>query len=310
MKIGMIGNFAVPYSTESDRKWSFEKLGHKVITFQENKTSQTELLEAINNLDLLVYSHTHGWEIKGLREVFAVYKANKVPTASVHLDRWAWLVREKDIGQEATWFTEYIFMADGSPEAMKLYEKHRLNWYYLRPGVVERDCKIMDIATVNGKRLYKYYDVVFAGSKSYHHEYPFRKILVEFLHKTYGNKFGHFGNDGIKVVRGLGLNEIYSAAKVVIGDSCFGGRPNYVSDRYYEVRGRGGFLLHPKTEGVDNVGVAHYDRGDLQSLKQRIDYYLQYDAEREDMRVRGFDWVKKHETYTQRADEILEVIFK
>lgn len=308
MVIGMIGNFAVPYSTEQDRKWSFEKLGHEVKTFQENKTTEVELLEAMNDLDLLIYSHTHGWNIDGLKQVFALYKANKVPTASVHLDRWAWLDREKDIGTEATWFTEHIFMADGSPEAVELYKQHNLNWHYLRPGVVERDCKIVNIPTVNGLRLYKNHEIVFAGSKNYHHEYPFRKQLVEFLHKTYGDRFGHYGNDGIKVARGLELNEIYSAAKVVVGDSCFGGRPNYVSDRYYEVRGRGGFLLHPKTEGVDDQGVAHYDRGDLQSLKQQIDYYLEQDEGREYLRKQGFDWVKGNETYTHRAQKILETV--
>lgn len=308
LRIGMIGNF-VSHSTEADRKWSFEKLGHKVITFQENKTSQVELLEAMNELDLLVYSHTHGWEIHGLKEVFAVYKANGVPTASVHLDRWAWLDRATDIGTEATWFTEYIFMADGSPEAVELYEKHNLNWYYLRPGVVERDCKIMTAAKVNGKSFYKYPEIVFTGSRNYHPEYRFRPLLVDYLKNTYGDRFAHFGNDGRRVARGDDLNEVYGASKIVVGDSCFGGRPNYVSDRYYETRGRGGFLLHPLTEGVDTEGVGHYTKESLLSLQTAIDYWLEHDEEREAMRLKGFYHVLEHETYTNRAKEMLSVVF-
>lgn len=309
MIIGMIGNFAVPYSTENDRRWSFEQLGHRVVTFQENKTNANHLKLVLPTLDMLVYSHTHGWLIPGLIEVFEAAKKRGLPTVSVHLDRWAWLERVTDIGTEATWFTEHIFMADGSPEAVELYERHNLNWHYLRPGVVERDCKRMEVPTVNGLRLYKYHEIVFAGSKNYHQEYPFRKQLVEFLQDTYGDRFGHYGNDGIKVARGMELNEIYSAATIVVGDSCFGGRPNYVSDRYYEVRGRGGFLLHPRTEGVDNEGVAHYERGDLQSLKYYIDYYLEQHDVREYLRKQGFDHVRKHETYTQRCQEILDVVF-
>lgn len=304
MIIGMIGNFAVPYSTENDRRWSFEKLGHRVSIFQENSTNAEHLKLVLPTLDMLIYSHTHGWLIPGLIEVFEEAKKKGVPTVSVHLDRWAWLDRVTDIGSEATWFTDHVFMADGSPEAVELYNRHNLNWHYLRPGVIERDC-YMTPPPAEGSD----YEIVFAGSKKYHHEYPFRKQLVEFLEKTYGNRFKHFGNDGIKVARGAELNQIYSAAKIVVGDSCFGGRPNYVSDRYYEVRGRGGFLLHPRTEGVDNEGVGHYDRGDLDDLKYKIDYYIKHDDVREYMRRQGFEHVKKHETYTNRAAEILDVVF-
>lgn len=308
MVIGMIGNLSVPYSTESDRKWSFEKLGHEVITFQENEVTAQQIKAFLPKLDMLVYSHTHGWQIDGLIDVFRKAKELGVPTVSVHLDRWAWLDRVKDVGIEATWFCEYIFMADGSPEAVELYERHKLNWHYLEPGVVERDCKLMKIASYDGRRLYKYYDIIFTGSKNYHHEYPFRKQLVEFLADTYGDRFGHFGNDGIKVARGLELNEIYAASKIVVGDSCFGGRPYYVSDRYYETRGRGGFLLHPYVDGVETHGVKDYESGNLDDLKAKIDYYLEHDDEREDARIEGHEWVKGHETYTDRAREIIRVV--
>lgn len=310
--IGMIGNFSVPFSTESDRKWSFEELGHKVITFQENKTTSNILKAFLPRLDMLIYSHTHGWEISGLKEVFIEAKRQGVPTVSVHLDRWAWLEREADIGKEATWFTEYIFMADGSPEAVELYEKHNLNWHYLQPGVLQKECVLGVVPTVelNNKelRILEYPEIIFVGSQKYHPEYPFRYELVEFLKKTYGRSFGHYGNDGRGVVRGRLLNEILQGAKITVGDSCFGGRPNYVSDRYYETRGRGGFLLHPKTEGVDNVGVGHYVKENLESLKEMINYYLRNDDGREYMRLLGHEYVKNNETYTHRAKEILRVV--
>lgn len=309
--IGFIGNFIPPFSTENDRKWSFEKLGHKVIPFQENDTTPEELLMALPKLDLLFYSHTHdpAYVIPDLIKVFKQYKKAKVPTISVHLDRWAWLNRVEDVGKEATWFTEFIFMADGSPEAVKLYKEHKLNWFYLKPGVVERDCYMAEADPATYP-----HEIIFIGSKGYHPEYPFRPKLIEYLEKTYKEKFGHYGNDGLGVVRGSDLNVLLATAKIVVGDSCFGGRPRYVSDRYYETRGRGGFLLHPRIAGLENVGVGHYggfehDSTNLLSLKDEIDYYLENLQDAEIMRGAGFEHVKKYETYTNRAEEMLNIIY-
>lgn len=315
LRIGFIGNFVPPFSTENERKWSFEKLGHTVIPFQENQTvvdggadDKTDLTYFMYRpearLDLLLYSHTHGWEIKGLKELFGKYKDMHIPTVSVHLDRWAWLKRESDIGTEATWFTEYQFMADYSPEAVELYKKHNLNAHYLKAGVVERDCYLAAPDPVRFP-----HEIVFVGSKGYHSEYPERPALIEFLHRTYGDRFGHYGNDGIRVVRGHDLNVLYASAKIAVGDSCFGGRPNYVSDRYYETRGRGGFLIHPEIQGVDAVGVGFYNPRDLNHLKSVIDLYLEHGELREKMRLDALEHVKKHETYTNRAEQMLDVIF-
>lgn len=310
LRIGFIGNFQVPYTTENDRRWSLEKLGHEVVTFQENQTSDLTLRLAGNQLDLLIYSHTHGWKIPDLKEVFDHYKKIGVPTVSVHLDRWAGLERQSDIGIEATWFTEYLFMADFSPEAQELYNKigHK-KVFYLKPGVVERDCYMAQPDRV------KYpHDIIFVGSKGYHPEYPFRPQLITFLQETYGDRFGHYGNDGIRVVRGHDLNTLYASAKIAVGDSCFGGRPNYVSDRYYETRGRGGFLIHPLVEGVDDKGVYPYNgelaQNNLEIIKGAIEVCLADDEMRESYRQLGFEYVRGNQTYTNRMAEMLGVIFK
>lgn len=305
LTIGFIGNFLPLYSTEQDRKWSFEKLGHKVIAFQENQTTAQELIDAMHELDMLVYSHTHdpSYVIDGLIDVLKEYKKFGVPTVSVHLDRWLWLDRVKDVGKEATWFTEYIFMADGSPEAVELYDSLGLNWYYLPGGVIERDCYISEPDHAKFP-----HEIVFTGSRGYHPEYPFRPQLVDFLKATYGDKFGHYGNDGIKVVRMEELNTLYATAKVVVGDSCFGGRPNYVSDRYYEVRGRGGLLIHPHVDRFDNFGVINYQHGDLEDLRLKITNVIENPDWALQQRLAGYNWVKSNETYTHRAQTILNVV--
>jgi len=307
LRIGFIGNFIPEFSTENERKWSFEKLGHTVIPFQENKTTSEDLLFALPALDMLIYSHTHdpSYVIDGLIDVFKIYKDMGVPTVSAHLDRWLWLKRVEDMGIEATWFTEYIFMADASPEAVEKYNELDLNWYYLKPAVVEKDCYM-----AQPDRIKYPHDIVFTGSRGYHPEYPFRPQLVDWLKETYGDRFGHYGNDGIKVLRQHELNVMLASSKIVVGDSCFGGRPNYVSDRYYETRGRGGFLLHPKVEGVDYNGVDFYEKENLEDLKKQIDFWLANDEMLETNRQCGFQWVKDHETYTQRSQEIIDIVIK
>ena len=307
MNIGFIGNFKPYYSTENDRKWTLLNMGHGVVTFQEDITKPEELVEWIPKLDLLLYSHTHdpNYAIPDLIDIFKLYKSKGVPTVSIHLDKWAGLEREKDVGKEATWFTEYLFMADCSPEAEKLYKKHKLNYYYLPAGVIGRDCYMAPPDPIRFP-----HEIVFIGSKGYHKEYPFRGELVEFLHTEYKDKFGHYGNDGLGVVRGHDLNVLCSTAAIVVGDSCFGGQDNYVSDRYYETRGRGGLLLHPKVDGVDHVGVIHYKKEDTFSLKVVINATLKDKENAQLMRYQGFNQVRTHETYTERMQTMLDVVYE
>jgi len=303
--IGFIGNFEAPFSTENDRRWSFNKLGHDVVAFQENKVDVATIKKHLPKLDMLMYSHTHGWEIKGLIKLFKKCKKLNIPTVSVHLDRWAGLEREKDVGKEATWFTEFMFMADGSPEAVELYEKAGVkNWFYLKPGVVERDCYMAAPDPIKFS-----HEIIFVGSKNYHPEYPFRPKLIKFLKKTYGDRFGHYGGDGLGTVRGHDLNVLYATAKIVVGDTCFGDRPKYWSDRVTETIGRGGFLLHPKIIDLPRGIMGHYKVGDLDHLEKVIGLFLKWETDRIKVQKFGHEHVKKHETYTQRAEEILEKVF-
>jgi hypothetical protein len=308
LTIGFIGNFIPLFSTENERKLSFEKLGHTVIPFQENNTDKHDLLAVMSKLDMLVYSHTHdpSFVIEGLREVFYLYKKSGIPTVSCHLDRWAGLARVSDVGNEATWFTEHIFMADASSEAQELYKKYNLNWHWLKPGVVEKDCYM---ATPDYKRFN--HDIIFVGSKGYHPEYPWRPQIINWLRQNYGERFGHYGGDGLGVVRQGDLNTLYASAKIVVGDSCFASETtNYWSDRIPETTGRGGFLVHPWVEGCDHRGVVFFKPKTFDSLRDVINYYLQAHDEREQIRKDGFEWTKNNRTYTHLAQEIINTIWK
>ena len=49
-----------------------------------------------------------------------------------------------------------------------------------------------------------------------------------------------------------------------------------------------------------------YEHGNLKDLKQKIDYYLTHDDEREAIRLRGHERTKRDHTYVNRWKTILE----
>lgn len=150
------------------------------------------------------------------------------------------------------------------------------------------------------------FDIIFVGS--IYNEY--RKKLVGFLQNTYGKRFKIFGasEKPCDQIRGLELNKLLRSVKVVVGDSLPG--DYYWSNRLYEQRGRGGFLLHPATVGMDQefiIGeeLVVFPRHDMNALKTTIDYYCTHNDEREKIRKCGFD---RCPTYRDRIIELFSHI--
>lgn len=299
MRIGYIGNFKPPFSTENDRKKDFEKLGHEIIQFQENETSIVTLFNNLIGLDILIYSHTHGWGIAGLTDVFAECRMRNIPVVTIHLDLWRKLERWSDVGKEATWSADYIFTPDDTGEWPNgIAERH----HYMRPGILSDSCYLAE----PDKAKYPH-EIIFVGSRGYHHEWIWRTKLIDWLKLAYGGKFGHYGNDGLGVVRQSELNTLYASSKIVVGDSCFGGEiKGYYSDRVTETTGRGGFLLHPRNEWI-NPHVVQFDLN-FEDLKEKIGYWLTHDEEREFQRLQMFEYTKQNDTYLQIGKEILEIV--
>jgi hypothetical protein len=85
------------------------------------------------------------------------------------------------------------------------------------------------------------------------------------------------------------------------------------SDRIYETTGRGGFLIHPRIEGistqfVDGEEVVFYDYDNFPQLKSLIDYYLANPEEREAIRKAGHERTKNEHTYKHRWTTILNTL--
>lgn len=308
MKIVFLGNFGVSYSSENHHVKTLESLGHEVIKLQEGKVDGNEIVRQALASNLFVVVHTHGWvtPILPLSDVLRLLKG-KVTTLTYHLDLWFGIERQKDLETDDFYKLIDHFFCTDKLMADWFNDNTKVKGHFLPAGVYHEETYLLDLPKTN--------DVIFVGSKGYHNEWKWRPELINWLYQTYGDRFKHYGNDGLGVVRGDDLNKLYSSTKIVVGDTlCLNfNYPYYLSDRVFETTGRGGFLLMPYIKGIEDlfeVGkeIITFKFGDFKDLKKKIDYYLEHDEEREKIRIAGFERTKKDHTYKNRWIKILETI--
>lgn len=307
MHVAFLGNFRVDYTSETHHALALESLGHTVTRLQEQASSKDTVLAAGLAADAFVWVHTHGWVTPGIESVLELLRAAGVPTLTYHLDLWLGLARQRDMRTDPYWGLDHFFTVDAGM-ASWLTTHTPVRGHYLRAGVHEPQCH--RASTVNP------FDVAFVGSRRYHSEWPYRPKLIDWLKTTYGDRFRHYGGDGLGVVRGEQLNQVYADAKVVVGDSlCLNfDYPHYWSDRVYETLGRGGFLIHPRVPGMDDEftdgeHLVFYDYGDFDGLRGLIDYFLAaHPGERERIAASGQAHVKANFTYRHRWQKIIETL--
>jgi spore maturation protein CgeB len=106
---------------------------------------------------------------------------------------------------------------------------------------------------------------------------------------------------------------MYAKTKIAIGDSLNIGfnYPYYTSDRLFESTGRGGFTIYPRIKGLeeyfeDEKEIVFYEHGNLEDLSNKIDKYLEDEAEREKIRMAGHERTKTEHTYINRWSAILQ----
>lgn len=309
MKIVFLGNFQVPYTSENHYASTFEKLGHNVLRLQEPMVTTDRILQESINADMFFWVHTHGWDLKGHRtmaEVLRKLRGRNIPTVAYHLDLYMGLQRWREYETHDYFKVQHFFTVD-KLMADWLNENTETVGHYLPAGVFEPECYMAEPVDE-----FKY-DVVFVGSKKYHPEWQYRPQLVNWLERTYGNSFGHFGNDGKGVVRGDSLNKLYASAKVVVGDTlCLDFKyPEYWSDRIYETTGRGGMIIHPYIKGIETqfeIGaeILTYEYGNFDELKTKIDSMLKDNSARRFIQQAGHERTKHDHTYTNRLQTIIE----
>ena len=243
MRVSYVGNFSVPYSTESHIAKAWENLGHSVQRIPEQGLHWPDL-PAIVDGDLFLWTRTAGFDPPDKDRVQPeALSAIDVPKVGYHLDRWWGLDREWWIGDSA-FFThlDLLCTADGGHDTE--WERRGIRHEWFPPAILSDEMQ-----PVEPHRQYTA-DVAFVGNLTHygHAEWaPYRQQLWGHLRVWYRGRFVVFPGTGRPQIRGRELASLYATTKVNIGDSCLVGEPErYWSDRIPETLGRGGFLIHPE----------------------------------------------------------------
>jgi hypothetical protein len=317
MKVSYIGNFEPAHSTENHVLAALQVNRHDVTSWQENQPSTWADPNRVADADMVLWTRT-GWDWRNCgwsaAEAFARQHAlletcatRSVPTVAYHLDRWWGLKRQPEVQTEPCFRCALVVTADGGHE--KEWQAAGVNHYWLPPGVSEFECAP---AQPNDRFTS---ELAFVGSwqPGYHPEWHHRPQLVRWLAR-YGNRVRFWPEPGQHAIRGTDLRELYASTKVNVGDSCLaGGATHYWSDRIPETLGRGGFLLHPHVDGmdehfVDGTHLVTWPLGDFEELGWLVDYYLRHDDERATIACAGRAHVLAHHTYTVRMQQVEKLV--
>lgn len=316
MKVAYIGNFRPPHSTENHVATALRSTpGVQVDYLQENEPPVWQRLAAgdFGGADMILWTRTGwdwpavGWTHDEARDAMRAMLLNAaeegIVTVGFHLDRWWGLNREGQVLDEPFFQCDYVFTADGGHDAE--WAAVGVNHCWLPPAVSRPECY-----PGRARREFSL-PVTFVGSwqGGYHAEWTHRPALISWLQQTYGSGLALWPRPGRPALRGQALRDLYASTQVVVGDSCLVGAPaRYWSDRIPETTGRGGFLIHPWVEGLDeqHPHLVTWPIGDWDRLAGLIDHYLSHPAERRDLaamnQAHTLDW----HTYERRMIQVLD----
>lgn len=315
MHITYLGHFDRSWTTETHLARELEGLGHTVDRMPEPSapTAQTlaELEARARNggADLVLWTRVHPLPADATH-LWRRLEDDGIVTASYHLDLYYGIRRRVGLPSLADpfWSTGTVFTADGDPGSAERFAAAGINHRWMPPAVVSDE-----VVPGTPRRHFQRAPVVFVGqsSVSYPKEWPWRRQLTAWLRQTYGQRFAHWPRQ--RPVRGRDLNDLYASATVVVGDSlCPPGHSHYWSDRLTETIGRGGFLLMPWIDGIEDQGfvdgqhLRFYRYGDFDGLRQLIDYYLAHPDEARAIANQGQAFVAEHHTYRHRMVAMLD----
>lgn len=320
--INYIGNFQRDWNTEAHIARDARTLGHQVQEHDEReiaallKIDVAGALERLDGVALVIYTKTHGLP-ESARTLWRALEEAGTSTASIHLDLYRGLRRQREVGHDPFWSTGLVCTADGDPSTHAYLERLGIRHHWFPPAVVSDEAILVEHPEGTYDEWNKLRGrLVFVGSTgTYHPEWPWREHLLYALTKRYKGRFEMYGPSAQhgRVTRGFDLNRLYQTpGVVVVGDSlALKGHRNYWSDRYFETIGRGGFLVAPEVAGLDaflteGEHYRGYRPGDTTTLFPLIDQYLEDPNEAMEIAEKGRRHVAEHHTYRDRMRALLQ----
>jgi hypothetical protein len=312
--IAYIGNFGVDYSTESHVALSLEAIpGVRVLRIPEKELDWKWVPAHAQGMgvDFVLWTHTHGFAPEELHEDCQYYVNTMaemgIPTVGYHLDRWWGLEREHQVYEP--FFTQSIVCtADGGHQVD--WEGIGVNHIWMPPAVVHTE-----VGRGTPRSQYQK-ELGFLGSwMQYGHlaAWPWRYDMVVMTNKRFGAKFRAWPRSG-QPIRGREINDLYASVRVMIGDSCLAGNAtHYWSDRVPETLGRGGLLVHPWVDGIEEQfpieQPIYYTAGDRATFMAAVEQALALTDEERDFRIdQAIELVRERHTYLVRMRRLLELV--
>jgi hypothetical protein len=310
MIVAYIGNFIPDHSTENHVRTALLSHGHTVVRIQENHPDQwSMLMDKMSEIDLILWTSTRAYSLEiGFKrqvQMLAAAKAAGVPTVAYHLDRWAGLDREPDLYSFPYFRCSLVITADGGPDWASIGINHA--WLPPAVSLPETELGTFDATYTS--------EITFVGTwRGYHREWEHRAFLIDWLKTTYPRSVRFWPRPGQPAVRGKALRDLYASVKIVVGDSCLvGDAHHYWSDRIPETVGRGGFLIHPEVDGLEEhftpgEHLMTWPAGNFDRLYAEIERARREPEWAHGIAMAGRDHVRAHHTYEARVPQILALV--
>ncbi len=281
---------------ENDILEAFKKLGHEVLPIDENEFDMKKLIEEGNKSDLFFF-HRGGVAITSMLDFQLSLMRLDTILKNLTCKKVFWFF-DKIIGMAENFMESIIPIVDcGFLNDDTWIRRHKYtNIYPLHLAFGETPPPI-------GKYRKEYdHDIVFMGSV-YNSRVPF----MESMKGAFGDKFEIY-NDKF----GQDFADMCKSSKIIVSPkSMFD--DFYWSDRIYRTLIVGGFLIHPKLEGLkEELKEANVleTYNSWEELEDKIKYWLKpgKKEERQSIAKKGRNFVRKRFSYSDRLKEIIDVI--
>lgn len=161
-------------------------------------------------------------------------------------------------------------------------------------------------------------EIVFLGNH-YSKWFPlsdYRLEIVRYLRKEYQKKFQAYGNgwgSGYKPQTHRDQEvKIYRGCKVALNISHFN-YDRYTSDRMFRIMASGAFCLSHNYTGIEKDFIVgkHLDVfNGVNDIKEKIDYYLNNNEERNRIRLDGMNHVRENYTWDDMMENLKTIVNK
>lgn len=288
-RILYLGNFSNKFSdtTEKHIVAAFQNLGHEVICYNE-KDFDIEKILAVKP-DLFFFHK--GGEMVGVPLPMLIELLNKLTCKKV-----CWYFDKVYEGREhwmdtVTPFVDHMFLTDGS----FIRRRNFKNMHLLNQGIGTAN------TTPGTYQDYLATDIAFTGSV-----YGERAAWAQSIKEVYGDKFKIFNYSF-----GKNLCDLCASTKIFVAPR-YPQDDHYWSSRVYMILGSGGFIIHPRLEGLkeefeENKHLVMYKHGG--ELKEKIDYYLEHKEERKKIQQAGYEHCVANYTYDHRVKKLLDTVY-